>query len=468
MSSASRVNGVICDHQLHRLSSSDFLLPRYVDASGALRSEPADRVPLVQWPDGSWCHAANRYMRELFDRGLSRYNRGGTLATRAAQISHLLRFCWKRDLQICDLTDEMFSEFVDGLKSDPKTNGSRRSARTVIEIGRTCLELIASAAQHEGEHGAVGPDGRIRAHRRRGRPRFDEDFARGSGAWSHKSFPSASPKNRRSPITAKHIRALETAACSASTSAHQRMRRLVMIRLLEVTGGRRGEIAALQVSSVLEAAAMSYPALRLITLKSGRSDPPERLIPVSHSDLSLVSTYLQIYRDPLLRTLKAQPNSYVLVSDRTGHPLNPGAVTYEIRRLGLIAGIQGSVSPHLFRHRFITKLFIAMIEQHEAESPDQFRRLLIEGETLRRKVAEWSGHRSLSSLDHYIHLAFDELSGVGTRLDVVRTLDAVDGFLAQVEGLSASMRLSLSERHALEQGVQSLRRDLKSGQASGV
>jgi hypothetical protein len=35
------------------------------------------------------------------------------------------------------------------------------------------------------------------------------------------------------------------------------------------------------------------------------------------------------------------------------------------------------------------------------------RRALLSTETLKMKVMEWTGHKSLEALDHYIHLAFE-------------------------------------------------------------
>lgn len=55
----------------------------------------------------------------------------------------------------------------------------------------------------------------------------------------------------------------------------------------------------------------------------------------------------------------------------------------------------------MFRNRFITKLFVALIEQHEFENPDSFRRALLDTETIKQKIQQWTGHANLSSLDVY-------------------------------------------------------------------
>ena len=95
--------------------------------------------------------------------------------------------------------------------------------------------------------------------------------------------------------------------------------------------------------------------------------------------------------------------------------------------------------------------------------------MLIDGESLKRKVLEWSGQSSIESLDHYIDLAFDEvgdykrtydLTNVGITLDSFRgTLEAEvqalnDGeapilvarrLLTEIEALKQSLRLADSE-----------------------
>ena len=70
---------------------------------------PAHDIPMLSWPDGRWCLPANIYMLELYHRGLSRKNHGGTLLTYAANITHLLRYCFDNQIDFPDLTDNQFA-----------------------------------------------------------------------------------------------------------------------------------------------------------------------------------------------------------------------------------------------------------------------------------------------------------------------------------------------------------------------
>tara|TARA_A100000171_G_C2081672_1_gene120019 strand:- start:364 stop:789 length:426 start_codon:yes stop_codon:yes gene_type:complete len=101
--------------------------------------------------------------------------------------------------------------------------------------------------------------------------------------------------------------------------------------------------------------------------------------------------------------------------------------------LAKAAKIQEQACAHMFRHRFITKLFVALIEQHEYENGDDFRRALLDGETLKRKVQEYTGHTSISSLEPYIHLAFEEAAKFGTTLDLIKAKLAVESLQSNLK-----------------------------------
>src|SRR5690606_11909888 len=116
-----------------------------------------------------------------------------------------------------------------------------------------------------------------------------------------------------------------------------------------------------------------------------------------------------------------QDHGYLLVNDRTGNPLTPGAITQEISALARAAGIQQQLCPHMFRHRFFTKIVVMLIREFTLKTPDEFRRALLDGYALRRRAMEWTGHSNPESLTPYVHLAFDELTHAER---VVRNVEA--------------------------------------------
>lgn len=433
--------------QLFHLTDVHFECPTYLDADGRLFTRPANNIPLIKWPNGAWCSPANTFMRELFEKGLSRRNRGGTLAVAASNISHLLRFCWQRRLDLHHLTDNDFYNFIGSLlaqTSDPGSKQKARSSTTVITIGRTCLQLLDSVARHRNDVQLIGTEGRIRAELRKFelRPagRGSKRPARTVEYWHHAALPTAEVKKRRLPISSKNIELLRMAVGTTSASSHHRMRRHVVLKLLEITGARRGEIAEIRVEWVTDAAQMEWPMLRVPTFKR-REQSTTRLIPVSKSDLAFIVRYMEFYRASIMRRYfkRKLDHGYLLVSETSGEALRPNSLTQDIKQLALSAGIVERACPHMFRHRFLTKLFVALIEQHEAETPDQFRKLLLDSEQLKRKVAEWSGHSNLDSLSHYIDLAFDEVGDFKRVYDLVGVGIALDSFLGTLEAEAQSL-----------------------------
>jgi len=94
----------------------------------------------------------------------------------------------------------------------------------------------------------------------------------------------------------------------------------------------------------------------------------------------------------------------------------------------------------MFRHRFITKLFVTLIEQHEFENTDSFRRALLDIESLKQKVMQWTGHTRMESLDTYIHLAFEEIANFTKTYNIVNAKLTVSSFRSTINQLQMELR----------------------------
>lgn len=384
------------DAKLVNLTDSDFTLPGASSLSRSVQTVDASSLPLLAWPNGSWCHPGNRYLQTLFERNLSRRNRGGSLSVAAYQLSHLIRFCWDGRIEPHELTDDEFSTFMHQLRS------SSRSGTTLRQIGSHSLALILC----ECEHRQIKPSVQLLTRMSRSRSRW-----RTTSSVSHRSFPPPSPRRRRFPISDVSLSTLYDAANGSDTNSHVRMRRIVMLRLLECSGARRSEISEIRVSDVRQANLDRSGLLRMVTLKRRTESPVERYVPISPANLELLTVYIDFYRRDALRRSKAtKDHGFLLVNDRRGTPLTPGGITLEVRKISTFAGMDRPASPHLFRHRFITKLFVSMIESHHLENADDLRRMILDGESIKRRICEWTGHSDPSSLEQYIHLAWDEVS----------------------------------------------------------
>lgn len=206
-----------------------------------------------------------------------------------------------------------------------------------------------------------------------------------------------------------------------------------MIKLFEMTGGRRGEVARVTVREVREAAKMEHPLLRIPTLKTRRKD--DRLVPVYAHDLRLILEYIDVNRAQIVRDTvgSARDGGTVLIGETSGEALDVETITREMAILANHAGLRRKACPHMFRHRFITKIFVSLIEAHRFTNTDEFRRALLDGEAIKRKVLEWTGHRSVASLEPYIHLAFDEFANLKSTYARMSTRLVIESFASTVE-----------------------------------
>lgn len=437
--------------QLFQLATPEFNMPVLTDMDGALIVSPADYLPLVYWPDGSWCIEANRYIRSLYEHGASRTNKGGTLKQIASQISPLLRYCWSHKLPLQDLTDEDFSRFI--LSITPTAQATKQSRKApkakssyVRNIGRKCLAMLKNMADHANDPGFIGPNGQIRGFEKRVTYRSSRggvERKRSRLVLHHASLPTGSVKKSRRPVTSREIQALREAAEAVAAelleSGRKRrklalfvlQRRLLCIRVLESAPPRRGEVASLRVSAIRRAATMSEPSLEMTLLKGGAETTRE--VPVTRSLVRALLNFDEMERQPLLNRLKMADHDFLFVSAVTGEPLDWDSITQDIRFLARRAGLPHAVTPHMFRHRFITKLFVDLIQLHDLKDEDSLRRLLLSSEDLLIKVKEWTGHRSIDSLRVYIHEAFHVVSGLKRSLDLVRLKLAVESLASSIE-----------------------------------
>lgn len=94
-----------------------------------------------------------------------------------------------------------------------------------------------------------------------------------------------------------------------------------------------------------------------------------------------------------------QDHRLFLISDRTGRPLKSKTLYNEIKNLKIASGIETPIFPHMFRHRFITKLFIDLIRTHQVTNEDEFRRNLLNTEIFKAEVTQWTGHLDPDSIN---------------------------------------------------------------------
>ncbi|EQA0897491.1 site-specific integrase [Escherichia coli] len=305
----------------------------------------------------------------------------------------------------------------------------------MANIGRICLGFLGYVGELYLEPSFIGATGTIRAEMKEVKiVKQGKQITR--TYWHHHSFPHPKPQTRRLPINSKNIAKLIEAIPYVSRTTYQRRRRFILIKLLEITGARRIEVANIRVEDIYNARLMKQELeLKVFTAKRSGGREEYRYLPISRIDLELLVNFIEKFRSRVIKKTVGikEDLGYLLISETSGQRLATETLTNELLLLAKTAKIEEQACAHMFRHRFITKLFVALIEQHEYENQDDFRRALLDGETLKRKVQEFTGHTSIISLEPYIHLAFEEVANFGTTLDLIKARLAVESLQSNLK-----------------------------------
>lgn len=454
------------------MSKSDFRVYNY-SFNGEVETIPGDNIPLIRWPNGQWCFLANIYLKELFDRGLSRKDRGGTLLVYATYISHLIRFCYYNQIDFHNITDNIFTLFIKALQGENRENAKhtvKRNANSVIDIGRACLDFLRCVGLFYLDENLISPNGRIRVQKKKliiRRDGFNKTIYK--EYWHHHSFPTPDQEKKRLPISTENIQKLREAVLPASNSIYIRRRRYIMLNLLETLGPRRYEIARITVESINEAKKMKDPMLKLSTVKKRGGKYTERLVPITKVDLSSLVEFIDKSRNPLIsrcynKNNKFKDDGFLLVSETSGKRLASNTITQEIEILRKQAGINEVTCAHMFRHRYITKRFVALIEQYNLENVDDFKKALLDTETLKQKITEWTGHSDPRSLDVYLHLAFDEVTNYKKVYTILNASQVIESLDTKLQILDNELNADLTPAETflkLQRFIEAARQDIK-------
>ncbi|RQQ01584.1 site-specific integrase [Burkholderia stagnalis] len=431
-------------HKLFRRAPRDMMVYRSL-GNGTVRTTGGANIPLPIWPDGRWCAEAALFIEGAARRNLSRFSNGGTVVAYMHQISPLIRFCWRKKLAFASLDDDAFTEFIDELKIEGGPSEPLRYANAVLDIGRRSLSFLEFVGELHGIDGFLyGGPGRIAAEKRTiavGASRANQK--RLVTYWHHHSFPPRLETRRRKPIGIDYISRLRRAAVSCKSGAFIKQRRLVMLRLLEATGGRRSEVVRITIKDIEDALLSNGPFLKLYSAKRpGETEgaAPHRYVKVTFNDLDYVRRYIEQFRAPIVDRMLGGvgDHGFLLIAFNTAGRLTDGVVTNELRRLRVEAKIKGKAHPHLFRHRFMTIRMKNLIEAHKITSKNEFE-VLFKLEGFKKEVAESTGLKSLASLDVYLDWAFIELAGLEgdfrKHVDLARVAASVESSLPEIEAL---------------------------------
>lgn len=394
-----------------------------------------EKFPFIVYPNGSPCHMANMYLLELEERNRSIHS----IKQYASNINYLVNFCFEKKIDFLKLNEGSFIDFTYELRKETDNNNPlkrARNANTLNNIVRTNLDFLNFIGNFHNKPSFVFDN--IGAKTNSKNIKNGEVSIEMNG-WSHKGLEVPSPRKTRNPIGKEVIDKLYEAIVEKSSSKFLQQRRIIMLRLLEATGARAGEIAIIKVNDVMEAF-NNDGFMKMTTLKR-KSKNTFRYVQIDLSDLHLIKNYINLYRKKIIKETigLAKDHGYLFINEHNGDKSFDTVISNDVNVLKKVANIEEQACAHMFRHRFITKQFVNLIKQYKYENQDQFRKALLDTNTLKQKIQQMTGHQNLNSLDGYIDLAFNEVFNSKTVLDKVAVANAYESFDSQLKVLTMEL-----------------------------
>lgn len=397
-----------------------------------LSKQDASNISYITWPDKSPCLIGNLYMLDLLKRvgrggrvGLSRRgDKGGSIGDYAAKVSQLLKRCYRDSIEPKDLTDAIFGDYVKEManeKSSRNPSIEKKSGASARATGRAWLDFLTFVGIFYGNPNFVSENGVIRIKIET----FAVKVRGGSLIWrsykTHRSFTFARREHKRDPITNEDIEKLTTANRHSKSSAFVRERRACLLDLFEATGARRDEIQNVSTDDIIDALDHPEHKLTLITLKGG-GEIKKREVPVPLMILRRIRTHIRKARAAIIAAhyKLGADHRQLFISERTGKALSGQTLTNEIGHLRKLAGISHQVCLHMYRHAFITKKILKLLNDNQIRNDDEFRKNLIDINTFIKEIQQETGQIDGSSVEHYINWAFRDLASYDETIKSVR------------------------------------------------
>jgi integrase/recombinase XerD len=183
-------------------------------------------------------------------------------------------------------------------------------------------------------------------------------------------------------ISIEEVEALLRATGSLSTSSSLRDR--LIIELLYGTGARVAELVGIDISDISKE---SLDGEDVTILKLRGKGSKERLVPIGKFAVSALDDYLVRLRPALLA--KNSQNERALFLNNRGKRLTRQSAWTTVLNAAKEAGLQGRVSPHVFRHSYATHL--------------------LDGGADIRVVQELLGHASVTTTQIYTLVTIDKV-----------------------------------------------------------
>ena len=394
----------------------------------------------IVWPNGTPCLIAELYLTEKSKVVKSSKKDGGTLGNIAKNLTHLIKFCYKENIDPTELTHKDIDDFIDELSNEKYDDYTHiRNNDTVKKIIAYCIDFLIWLQKNIAlDRRIVGLD----TKRDRYQIKLVEKHSSHNGvSRTYTVFPTVLPSATKTivkPIPTAHIKKLwdALAITKSSTKVSNKFkkrftkqqqsdhreymfkRRELQLVLLDATGLRPQELTTIECSTNLDN--LTKSRLSIPTLKR-REDSKEnsRVIPISKHVAIKIELFIKIHREKLIDRLikakfiksRAQIDDVIYLNAENGKEVIPDAAYQEFRRLRVKTDINQKTCQSMFRHRFITNMVKLHLIGFMDKSPLKNRQSMNENDyrTILTKVTKFTGHKLPDSLLHYIDLAWEEL-----------------------------------------------------------
>ena len=277
------------------------------------------------------------------ERGLSE----NSLTSYGRDLRYLLEFLQNRNLEMSDITTATLSEFEVWLKD---------RSLAISSINRTNSAVKSFLIYCAREYDLNLPTGEISSHK----------VAR--------KLPKA--------LTIDEIALLIESAKSLSEVTS--FRDVALLELLYSTGGRVSEIIGINISDL---AKVESDNELIQTIKLRGKGAKERIVPIGSYALTALDNYLVRVRPAL--AMKSGKNESALFLNSRGGRLSRQSAWNIVLQSARACGLEGKVSPHVFRHSYATHL--------------------LDGGADIRVVQELLGHSSVTTTQIYTLVTIDKI-----------------------------------------------------------
>ena len=288
--------------------------------------------------------ARSAYIDHLrIERGLSE----NSLTSYGRDLRYFLEFLQNRDLELSQVTATVLSDFEVWLKD---------RSLAISSINRTNSAVKSFLIYCAREYGLNLPTGEISSHK----------IAR--------KLPKA--------LTIDEITSLIESAKSLSEATS--LRDVALLELLYSTGGRVSEIIGI---NIIDLAKVESENEVIQTIKLRGKGAKERIVPIGSYALSALDNYLVRIRPALVA--KSAKNENALFLNSRGGRLSRQSAWNIVLEAAQACGLEGKVSPHVFRHSYATHL--------------------LDGGADIRVVQELLGHSSVTTTQIYTLVTIDKI-----------------------------------------------------------